>query len=125
MPTRRWVAGMGAGSLLLAGMAAAERLTGAARQVATPPAQAPAGQGDATAMADGALLRPAIDLIAAQEIALREHAGAAVREVELSDRRRGLVYEVVLDDGAEIDLDATTGAVLAIESDDDDDDDDD
>lgn len=67
--------------------------------------------------ANDVMLRPAVDLVEAQEIALREFPGFTVWSIELDRESRGLVYEVSLGSG-EVDLDAMTGDVLRTEWDD-------
>ncbi len=94
---------LGAGLLLLGGALMAAPLRSSARQPATP--------------ANDAMLRPAVDLVEAQEIALREFPGFTVWSIELDRENRGLVYEVSLGSG-EVDLDAMTGDVLRTEWDD-------
>lgn len=64
-------------------------------------------------------LQPAIDLARAQEIALEGNAGAAVTKVELDGEHGRLEYSVHLNNGMEVDIDATTGEILQSEHDDD------
>ena len=71
------------------------------------------------------MLQPAIDLIRAQEIALAENAGAAVTKVELEGEDGVLQYSVHLNNGVDVDIDATTGSIIKTEHDDDHDDHDD
>lgn len=69
---------------------------------------------ETTSPSRAAMLQPAIDLAAAQEIALREFPGAVVSSVELDRESGSLVYEVSLSAG-DVDLDAMTGVVLRTE----------
>ena len=56
------------------------------------------------------------------EIALKEHPGATITDTELEDAYGRLVYQVELRDAAgkewDVDIDATTGAVLKSQQDD-------
>jgi len=70
-------------------------------------------------------LQPAIDLIRAQEIALEGNPDAAVIKVELDGENGVLEYSVRLHNGVEVDIDATTGAIIRTEQSDDDNGDDD
>lgn len=103
MHSRQWFISLGVGSLLLGGALVAAPLPGQAMQSTPAP--------------NAALLEPAVGLIEAQEIALQEFPGTVVRSIELDRESSGLVYEVSLS-GAEVDLDAMTGAVLRTEFDD-------
>ena len=67
-------------------------------------------------------LKPAIDLARAQEIALEGNTGAAVTKIELDGDHGVLEYSIHLDNGVEVDIDATTGVILKTEHDDDGDD---
>ena len=69
------------------------------------------------------MLQPAIDLMRVQEIALEGNAGAAVTKVELEGDNGVLQYSVHLNNGVEVDIDASTGSVIRTEHDDDDHDD--
>ena len=57
----------------------------------------------------------------AKEIAEKAFDGARAVELELERENGGLVYEVELDNGSEIEIDAATGHILEIDLDDDDD----
>ena len=105
MNTSRHLVMTGLGTALLGGTLIATTLTGGAQS--TPPA------------AEDGLLRPDVDLIEAQEIAVQEFPGSAVWSIELDRESRGpgLVYEISLG-GGEVDLDAMTGDVLRTEWDD-------
>jgi hypothetical protein len=117
MRTRSWLAGLGAGSLILAGVIAANPFDSVAQQDSTPPAQTNQedDNGNATPVVGTPILRPAIDLVRAQEIALEGNAGAVVTGVELDGEDGVLAYDVELDNGAEVEVDATSGAVLETE----------
>ena len=119
MPTRRRLLGAGAAGLALAGVAASP--LGSLAQDATPPAGAGDDtEGNATPIVGTPVLRPAIDMIRAQEIALEGNAGAAVAKVELDGDDGVLEYAVTLDNGLEVSIDATSGTVIKTEQEDDD-----
>lgn len=99
METRRWLVGIGAGSLVLAGALVALPAVGIARQEATP-------------AAGGQIFQPGVELAEVLETALEGQDGAAARSVSLDDWENALVYVVDLSNGAEIHINATTGEVL-------------
>lgn len=99
METRRWLVGVSASSLLLAGALLALPATGIARQEATP-------------VAGTQLLQPQIELADALATALEGQDGATVRSVSLDNWDETVVYGMVLDNGAEVYLDAGTGEVI-------------
>jgi len=114
MPTRRHLIGAGAATVALAGVAASPLRTLA--QDATPAAGADDGeQNSANPVLGTPTLQPAIDIIRAQEIALEGNAGAVVTGVDLDGDDGVLTYSVALDNGLEVDVDATTGAVIKTE----------
>lgn len=122
MRVRMWLTGLSIGSLALTGMIAAGPLTGSAQQNSTPPAAQTASQtaGEdeqprGPAVVGTPLLLPAIDLNRAQEIAVQDQRGAVVTAVELDGEDGVLAYSVALDNGMEVDVDATSGAVLKTE----------
>ncbi len=117
MPTRRQLIGAGAASVALTAAAAHPLRTLAQdddddhdddRSSVTPVIGTPT-------------LQPAIDLARAQEIALEGNAGAAVTKIELDGDDGVLEYAVHLNNGVEVDIDATTGAIIKTEQSDDDD----
>ena len=125
MRGRTWLTRVSVGMLALTGMLAAAPLTGSAQQDATPP---PAQTDSQTAGEDDQasgpavvdiLLQPSIDLNQAQEIALEGQADAVVTEVSLGGEDGGLVYRIELDNGIEVDVDASSGEVLRTEQHDD------
>ena len=116
MRLQSWFSCLGIGTLVLSGML----LTGSSSsaQGATPAAQPAAQTADednGKVVVGTPLLEPAIDLIRAQEIALEGHTGAAVIDVELGGENGVLAYSVTLDSGIEVDIDATSGAVIRTE----------
>jgi hypothetical protein len=131
MGTQRLISGFVVGLLVLMGGFFLLPFAGSAQQDGTPPAQDAAdaaddeAEGANTPIVGTPIFDPAIGLIEAQELALAGHDGAVVLAVELEGDDGVLVYAVVLDDGTETDIDATTGAVIKSESSDNDDDDDD
>lgn len=124
MRTRRWVAGAGVGSLLLAGVVTGGPLVSASFQDASPAAKtADDDVANATPVVGTPLLEPAIDLRQAQEAALAGQDGAAVASVKLDGDEGTLTYDVVLDTGLEVEVDATTGEIGETEQADGDDED--
>lgn len=124
MRTRTWMTGLGAGSLLLTGVIAAIPTATSAQQTATPPTQVAEDATNGPAIIGTPLFRPTIDLIQAQEIALDGQSGASVTGVELEGDDGVLVYDVELDNGNEVEVDATSGAVIRTDTGDDEGDDD-
>ena len=119
MPTRRQLIGAGAASVALTA-AAAYPLRALAQDEVDDDDDA---RGSGNRIIGTPTLRPEIDLIRAQEIALEGNAGAAVTKVELEGDDGVLKYDVHLNNGVEVEIDATTGAVIRTDRDDDDDDD--
>ncbi len=118
MRTRRWVAGAGVGSLLLVGVVTGGPLVSASFQDASPAAEtADDDVANATPVVGTPLLEPAIDLKQAQEAALAGQDGASVMSVKLDGDEGTLMYDILLDNGIEIEVDATTGEVGKIEQD--------
>jgi hypothetical protein len=116
MRLQSWFSCLGIGTLVLSGML----VTGSSSiaQDATPAAQPAAQTADEDnerLVAGTPLLEPAIDLRRAQEIALEGHTGAAVIDLELGGENGVLAYSVTLDSGIEVDIDATSGAVIRTE----------
>lgn len=60
-------------------------------------------------------IEPTIGLVEAQEAALAGQGEAAVSWVGLADWSGTLTYEVALDNGAHVEVDATTGDILSTE----------
>lgn len=118
MSTRRQLIGAGATSLALAALAAQPL-----RSLADDDDHD--DEHDDHEVVGDPMLQPAIDLIRAQEIALAENAGAAVTKVELEGEDGVLQYSVHLNNGVDVDIDATTGSIIKTEHDDDHDDHDD
>ncbi len=121
---QRGIATLGAIALTIGVTLAARRLVAAARDATSP--ATPVDEFDpAVAQPEalgGAVLKPALGMIEAQKKALVARPGASVLSVELELEDDELVWEVELDDGAEIEIDAMTGKILKVEEDDEDDD---
>jgi uncharacterized membrane protein YkoI len=117
MPTRRQLIGAGAASVALTAATAYPLRTLA--QSGDDDDDDDRGSG--TPVVGTPMLQPAIDLMRAQEIALEGNAGAAVTKVELDGDDGVLEYSVHLNNGVEVDIDATSGAIIRTEQDDDDD----
>ncbi len=122
MQVRRWLAGMSVGTMALTGVMAAGPLPASAQQNSTPPpaqsALQTAGEDDQAtgpAVVGTPLLQPSIDLTRAQEIALEGQTGAVITEVDLAGEDGVLAYSIELDNGMEVDVDATSGEVLKTE----------
>lgn len=117
MNARRWITGLQLGTMALTGMIAVNPIAGSAQQNATPPA-AQTAPGSTSEQANGPavvgtpLLQPKIDIVRAQEIALADQSGAVVTDVSLEGERGVLEYSVDLDNGNEVHVDATSGAIL-------------
>lgn len=116
------LAGLGLGSLAFVGMVAAGPLAASAQPgVSSPTLQVAAQtsgddeQASGPAVVGTPLLEPAIDLAQAQEIALKGQTGAVVTEVSLDGEDGMLAYSIELDNGVEVDVDATSGEVLKTE----------
>ena len=113
---------------MLGGVVATEPFASAALQDATPSAQVAEAEDDganATPVVGTPLLQPTIDLAKAQEIALQGQTGAAVTSVKLDGEDGTLIYDVELDNGTEVEVDATSGEVLKTETEQDEQDEDD
>lgn len=80
-------------------------------------AQTPANneQGTTPPVVGTPLLQPKIDLTRAQEIALQGQDKAVVTDVSLDGESGVLAYSIELDNGVEVDVDATSGEVLKTE----------
>ena len=105
--------GFAIGALMLGGVVAANPLSGAAQDSATPASQANETEdANATPIVGAPLLAPAIDLATAQQTALNGQGSAVVTEIGLDGSDGVLVYSISLDNGVEVEIDATTGAVL-------------
>lgn len=112
MSTRRQLIGAGATSLALAAIAAQPL-----RSLADDDDHDDGhddGHDDHQMVGDP-MLQPAIDLIRAQEIALAGNTGAAVIKVELEGEDGVLHYSVHLNNGVDVDIDATTGTIIKTE----------
>lgn len=119
MVTRRtWLAGLGAGSLTVAGTFAAGQLDGSVLRAVAVAAQTDDDTGDegnGSAIVGAPLLQPEIDLIQAQEIALEDQGEAVVVAVNLDGDNGVLAYDVLLDNGFIVEIDATSGEILRAE----------
>jgi hypothetical protein len=80
-----------------------------AQQSATPPATT------STAIHGQPIFEPAIDFTQAQQTALSDQTGAAIVSVDLNGENGVLVYDIELDNGYDVEVDATSGAVLKSE----------
>jgi uncharacterized membrane protein YkoI len=97
MSKQQWLAGLGAGSLMVAGVIAADPYGGAAQR-------------------DGALQG---DEAQAAEIAVKAYPGAEVREIESEKEGGRLLWEVELSNGVEVEIDLTTAEIVDSEQGDD------
>jgi hypothetical protein len=103
--------------MLLGGFLVAPSFRGAAQSNATPASDSAEQEPEnVTPVVGDPTLHPAIDLEAAQTTALSAQAGRVVKEVELNGEDGVLTYTIVLDDGTEVDIDATTGVVISTEA---------
>jgi hypothetical protein len=108
MRLRRWLTGLSVGSLVLMGTIAAGPVVGSAQEA----------QRNAAPVVGAPLLEPAIDLARAQEVALEGQTGAVVTDIELTGEEGLLAYTVALDNGVEVEIDATSGEILKTEQED-------
>lgn len=121
MQIRRWLVGMSFGTMALTGVIAAGPIPVSAQQNSTPPAQSASetaaedNQAIGPAVVGTPLLQPTIDLTRAQEIALEGQTGAVVTDIGLDGEDGVLAYSIELDNGMEVDVDATSGEVLKTE----------
>jgi uncharacterized membrane protein YkoI len=97
-------------------------LSGDAAMAAQTPAASESEQSTDTPVVGTPLLQPKIDLTRAQEIALEGQSNAVVTDVSLDGAGGVLAYSVELDNGVEVDVDATSGEVLKTAQADEDDD---
>ncbi len=103
-------------TVLLAGILATGPLAGATHEpIGTPAADPP--------VIGAPLLQPSIDLVEAQQIALAGQGGAHVAEIDLDGTDGVLAYSIALDNGVDVEVDATTGKIRGTERDEDPDDD--
>ena len=114
MRVRLWLAGLAVGLVVLGSAIAGFPFAGLA--------QTDDDNGNGAPVVGTPLLTPAIDLVRAQEIALEGQTGAVVTALELEGEEGRLLYEIELDNGVEVEIDATTGEVVETEQDDDGDD---
>lgn len=84
----------------------------------TPPPDTEASEGGEANEENGAALQgqAALTQEEAEAIALAEYPGATVVSTELENEGGTLLYSVELDNGAEVELDANTGTILAGEA---------
>jgi Peptidase propeptide and YPEB domain len=106
---RAWQIGWSCAVVLLAGMIATAPQTGANHQPRATPS--------ATPVVGSPLLQPTIDLVEAQKIALKGQAGAHVAEIDLDGKAGVLTYRIALDNGIDVEVDATTGESVGTERD--------
>lgn len=115
MRTRLWIASLVVGSFVVIGGMTAKPMFGQAQETAATPGATASEQNNATPVVGTPLFEPAVDLVRAQEIALNGQSGAVVTEVDLDGSDGVLAYDVRLDNGTEVQVDATTGAVIQTE----------
>ncbi len=101
--------GWGSATMLLAGMIVTVPVARANHQPHATPS--------ATPIVGSPVLQPSIDLGEAQEIALEGQGGAHVAEVDLDGKDSSMVYRIALDNGIDVEIDATTGEILRTEHD--------
>ena len=71
------------------------------------------GQDATPPSSESAILDPDIDLVIAQELALNAYPDAVVTSVALDRADDALLFSVTLDTGVEVQVDATTGDIVA------------
>jgi hypothetical protein len=114
MPTRRRFIGASAASLALSTVVAGPIRTLA--QNATPTTESGDSSPSGPPIVGTPSLKPQVDLVRAQEIALAGNPGTVVTKIELDGEDGVLEYAIQLDNGIEVDIDATTGAITKTES---------
>lgn len=135
MRTRRWVAGAGAGALLLLGGVSAGSLVAAQEPTVPTASQVETSQADEhdpsytasirvteqeglSETDEAAALQPLATITAdeAAQTAVATAPGTSVVQVELDNENGWLVYSVELSDGSDVKVDAGNGAVLMTDS---------
>src|SRR5918998_1318999 len=106
---RAWLISVSSATVLLAGILATIPQAGANHQ--------PRAARSATPIVGSPLLQPSIDLVEAQEVALGGQGGAHVAEIDLDAEHGLLTYRIELDNGIDVEIDATTGEILRTEHD--------
>ncbi len=107
---RTWLIGVSGATVVLAGILASGPLARATHESSGAPVTA-------TPIIGTPLLQPSIDLVEAQQIALEGQPSAHVAEIDLDGKYGVLVYRIALDTGLDVEVDATTGAVVGTERD--------
>lgn len=138
MRSRRWLAGIGAGTLLLVGGVSAGSLTYAQDQTVTPATQVEANdadehdpsytasiqvpeQGGELSESDEAATLQSLATISsdqAAQAATAAYPGTTVMQVELDNENGWLVYSVELSNGSDVKVDAGNASVLATDQED-------
>jgi len=108
-----WLSSLGIGALIAVGGVVSHPFASVAQQSATPTTQ---GSANATPIVGQPIISPTIDLAQAQQAALNGQIGAVVVSVDLNGENGVLVYDVELDNGYDVEIDATSGAVLKSEA---------
>ena len=106
---RTWLIGWSCATVLLAGTIATVQPARANHQPRATPS--------ATPIVGSPLLQPTIDLVEAQEIALEGQGRAHVTQIDLAAKDGVLVYRIALDNGIDVEVDATTGQIVGTERD--------
>jgi hypothetical protein len=101
---RTWLIGWSCATVLLAGTIATVQPARANHQPRATPS--------ATPIVGSPLLQPTIDLVEAQEIALEGQGRAHVTQIDLAAKDGVLVYRIALDNGIDVEVDATTGQIV-------------
>ena len=104
---RGWLTGASCVVVLLAGITGGVPPAGANHEPEVTPSPTP--------IVGSPLLQPAIEPGAAQELALEGQGGAHVAEVDLDGNAGLLAYQITLDNGIVVRIDATTGEILGTE----------
>ncbi len=111
MKINRWIA-LALIAVLVVGVMAAVTYTTFAQGSGTDNDDASETQDNSTALQGQAVITQE----EAEAIALAEYPGANVAATELENEGGTLLYSIELDNGAEVELDANTGAILPTES---------
>lgn len=126
MPSKRWLAGIGAGSMLLLGGIIAGPLgtfaEGASQQTTSPNPIVSSQQSAETndhetddAVSASIQAQAKLTPDQAKQAAVNAHPGTTATQVSLDDENGTAVYSVTLSNGDEVKVDAASGTVLGTE----------
>lgn len=117
MTLRRWLVGVGAGTLFLLGGILTGPLGAFAKS--SPPSTPATVQSQTNTEADQASrtqTQPAITSDQAKQAALAANPGTSVTQASLNDENGTLIYNVELSNGSDVKVDASTGTILSTDA---------